>query len=361
MEQKILISYATGSGSTGEIAEFIGKELRGKGMAVEVREASEVTDLADYSAVVVGSSIRFGRWLPNAIAFLDRFSDELPKRPVAFFMTCLTIVDGTENAQKITLAYWNPVLQRASQVDPVGLGLFAGSLAPELDKLAEYHDSPYHDYRDWDAIRAWTHEIQPALLTAEPRATTPLVLTGTILSYTDLSGYDLSRFDFHDTEFVEARLRGANLQETDLHRAKLQGADLREADFNQADLGWADMHEAQCQRADFSKANLMGVHLESADLQGASLPYAILNGANLSHANLQQTDLQHVDLNWANLQGSDLTGANLFQANLGWANLSDTQLSEANLADAHYNAQTKWPVDFSPQQAGCILIESRIG
>jgi uncharacterized protein YjbI with pentapeptide repeats/menaquinone-dependent protoporphyrinogen IX oxidase len=358
MDQKIIVCYATGSGSTGEVAEFIAKELESANVAVEVQKASNVTNLDAYSGVVLGSSVRFGRWLSDAIEFLDRFSDALIDRPVAFFMTCLTIIENSESAQQTAQAYWEPILQRIPGVDPIGLGLFAGSLALELGQLPEYQDSPYGDYRDWDAIRAWVNEIRPALLAGKPRTKMPLVLSGTILSYTDLSGNDLTRFDFRDSELAHARLREAKLQEADLRRAKLQATDLRGADFSQAHLGWADLREAQCQGADFSKANLIGVNLEGANLQEAALPYAILNGSTLSHANLRQADLQGTDLNWADLQGADLTGANLIQAHLGWANLTDAQLSEAHLEAARYNSHTRWPAGFSPEQAGCILVEN---
>lgn len=357
MEQKILVCYATGSGSTGEVAEFIGEELRGAGLAVEVREASKVVNLDSYSAVVLGSSIRFGRWLPDATDFLDRFSYMLSDRPLALFMTCLTIIENTDSARQTALAYWDPILRRIPDVDPVGLGLFAGSLAPEFGQLPEYQESPYHDHRDWDAIRAWAVEIRPDLLILKRRAKGPLALAGTILSYTDLSGNDLTRFDFRDSELVGARLREATLREADLRRAELRATDLRGADLKRAKLGWANLGESQCQGADFSWASLVGVNFENADLQGANLAFAFLNGVTLRGANLQQADLQSADLNWADLRGANLAGANLQKAHLGWANLSDAELSDARLEDARYNFHTKWPAGFSPEQAGCTLVE----
>ena len=42
MERKIIVCYATGTGSTGEIAEFIGEEIENAGVAVEVQKASAV-------------------------------------------------------------------------------------------------------------------------------------------------------------------------------------------------------------------------------------------------------------------------------------------------------------------------------
>jgi len=360
VKRNIIVCFASGSGSTGEVADSIGKELKGTGVPIEVREASKVTNLDAYGAVVLGSSIRFGRWLPDAIDFLDRFSDLLIDRPVALFMTCLTLIDNSESARKTALTYWDPILQQVPDVEPVGLGLFAGSLAPEFGQLPEYQDSPFGDYRDWDAIRSWANEIRPALLAGKPRIRKPVVLAGTILSYSDLSGSDLTSFDFRDSELVHTRLRKANLREADLRRAKLRASDLRGANLSRARLGWANLRKAQCQGANFSQANLMGVNLENADLQEALLLRTILNGSKMSCTNLHQADLQAADLNWVDLQGADLTGANLRRANLGWANLSDAKLSEANLEDARYNSSTKWPNGFSPRRAGCRRVRFRM-
>jgi menaquinone-dependent protoporphyrinogen oxidase len=358
MDQKILVCYASGTGSTGEVAAVIGEELMGADVEVDVREAGEVKDLTEYSAVVVGSSIRIGRWLDSAINFLDRFGDDLSGRPVAYFMTCLVVIDPSEEAQQDALAYWEPILRRAPQVDPVGLGLFAGSLAPTMVQIPELQDSPYGDYRDWDTIRAWAREIRLDLLTGKPRSTEPMVLTGTILSYTDMSGYDLSLFDFRDSALVQSRLKEAKLRETNLERASLESADLRGADLSKAQLGWANLQEAQCREANFREANLMGANLKGADLQKANFTKAVMNGVILGKANLKQANLEGVDLNWANLQGCDLTGARLANADLGWANLGDVNLSDADLEGAHYNYQTKWPDGFSPEEAGCVMVKA---
>ena len=71
MNNKILITYASRSGSTAEIAEAIGKTLSQRGAQVEVLPMTQVTDLAPYQAIVAGSTIHGQKWLPEAMTFVS--------------------------------------------------------------------------------------------------------------------------------------------------------------------------------------------------------------------------------------------------------------------------------------------------
>ena len=95
MKKRILVAYASGSGSTREVAEAIAAEIEGEGLSCVVQHVSKVENVALYSGVIIGSSIRIGRWLPDAVACLERLRAELPDKPVAYFTTCLTMADDT--------------------------------------------------------------------------------------------------------------------------------------------------------------------------------------------------------------------------------------------------------------------------
>src|SRR5512138_2704511 len=56
MSKKILVTYASKCGSTGEVASAIGKTLAQSGAHVDVLPLKKVTDLSDYQAVFVGSA-----------------------------------------------------------------------------------------------------------------------------------------------------------------------------------------------------------------------------------------------------------------------------------------------------------------
>ena len=79
MSNKILVTYATRTGSTIGVVEAIGQTLAESGVEVEVRPMQEVTDLSPYQAVVAGSAIQGKQWLPEAMRFLDTSSNPDPK------------------------------------------------------------------------------------------------------------------------------------------------------------------------------------------------------------------------------------------------------------------------------------------
>lgn len=68
----VLVTCATHHGSTRSIAERIGERLTEHGNDVEVVEAHEVQQLWQYGAVVAGSAIHNGDWLPEGAEFLHR-------------------------------------------------------------------------------------------------------------------------------------------------------------------------------------------------------------------------------------------------------------------------------------------------
>ena len=82
MPKRILVAFATGSGSTGEVAQAIGDVLGESGVPVDVLTVQTINSVNSYSAVVLGSSIRLGRWLPEAVAFLKTFKNVLENKGI---------------------------------------------------------------------------------------------------------------------------------------------------------------------------------------------------------------------------------------------------------------------------------------
>lgn len=172
MNQPILVTYATFSGSTAGVAEAIARTLAEGSLRVEVRPMSDVNDLSSYQAVVAGSPIQGKKWLPEAMQFVQAHQAELARKPFAAFLTCITLsMKGSDQYREGVSAWLAPV---RALVPPVSEGLFAGTL--------DFHNMPFTfntllmrlpvlfrlwqegDHRNWNAIRAWAEQTRPLLL-----------------------------------------------------------------------------------------------------------------------------------------------------------------------------------------------------
>lgn len=170
MRDQILVTYASEFGSTAGVAEAIGTVLRDKGLPIAVRPVISIHSIASYRAVVVGSPIYNGAWLPEAVQFVRYFADELRRVPVAYFAVCMTVRDGGDEKRRAALTFLQPVLTEFPQIKPIDIGLFAGKIdrhkLPVVIRVRTMFMRRLRqgDARDWPAIRAWATQIQPALL-----------------------------------------------------------------------------------------------------------------------------------------------------------------------------------------------------
>ena len=171
MSNKILITYASVSGSTAGVAEKIGKTIAEDGAQVDVLPMRNVKDLSPYRAVVAGSAIHGQKWLPEAMQFMRAHRSELAGIPFAAFMVCITLSMANSNQYREGLKDWmSPVRNLAT---PVSEGYFAGALdfskvpfsfnvlAMRLVVLAGIWEEG--DHRDWQAIRMWAKNLSPLL------------------------------------------------------------------------------------------------------------------------------------------------------------------------------------------------------
>ena len=64
MKKKVLVVYATRAGSTGEVAQVISERLCAMGFDAQIQSVESVNNLSGFQAVVIGSAVRYGAWLP---------------------------------------------------------------------------------------------------------------------------------------------------------------------------------------------------------------------------------------------------------------------------------------------------------
>lgn len=82
---RVLVAFSNQTGSTAGIAEAIAAVLRRSGLAVDCRRAGDVTDIAPYGAVVLGSGVFVPRRASDGGGFLARHAGELGRRRVWLF------------------------------------------------------------------------------------------------------------------------------------------------------------------------------------------------------------------------------------------------------------------------------------
>ena len=166
IQKRVLISYASRCGSTGGVAEAMGQVLCGMDASADIRLVGNVNDLSPYHAVIVGSAIRRGKWLPEAVGFVKDNQDMLGRLPIAYFVVCLTMKDNTAENRSTAMAYLDPVRKEAPKIQPVAVGLFPGAInfskLSFVDKtIMKAKGATEGDFRDWSAVKTWASAAGP--------------------------------------------------------------------------------------------------------------------------------------------------------------------------------------------------------
>jgi menaquinone-dependent protoporphyrinogen oxidase len=161
MSGRILIACATKYGSTYEIAEFMGDELKKTGLSADVYAAKDVNDVSGYNIIVIGSPVYAGKWLPEVTNMVKRNLAVLKEKKVAVFSAGISVKDDTpENRDKLKEASEEAL----REIKPVLEGFFAGKMTyRELSIphkiMVKAVKAPEGDFRNWRKIREWTHSL----------------------------------------------------------------------------------------------------------------------------------------------------------------------------------------------------------
>lgn len=165
MNGKLLVVYATRAGSTAEVAQAIAERLCAQGFDAEVRPVAAVHGLDGLQAVVLGSAVRYGAWLPEMLKFVEAQRAALAALPVAVFTLHMQALDDSQASARARRSHSQAVQHAlqprdeawsAGKVDPGTLSFFE-RLAVKLVR------SPVGDRRDWPRIRAWADGLGASL------------------------------------------------------------------------------------------------------------------------------------------------------------------------------------------------------
>jgi menaquinone-dependent protoporphyrinogen oxidase len=162
MAKKVLVVYATKSGSTREVAEFMVKVLKEKGVEADLNEMKKVKSVKEYDAFVLGAPMYMFRIIGDAHSFLKKFRKFIEKTPSAFFS--LGPIEDKEEDWKNIRGNFDKELAKYPWFQPVEKEVFGGrfevsrlvfpyTLIPAKDQL------PQGDLRDWNKIRSWAESL----------------------------------------------------------------------------------------------------------------------------------------------------------------------------------------------------------
>ena len=157
---KVLIAYASATGSTAEIAVAIGEILGKRGFAADVHPVQKEPTIQHAQAVIVGSAVHGGNWMPEAIDWLQDNEAALSRLPVALVTVHFFNRGDDESSRTRRQAYADEAHLLVPQAE---MAFFAGrfdqrTTATSLpDWLA--HLTPTMDLRDWDKIRDWAQRV----------------------------------------------------------------------------------------------------------------------------------------------------------------------------------------------------------
>jgi menaquinone-dependent protoporphyrinogen oxidase len=183
---KVLVVHASRHGGSKGIAERIGEVLRKEGNEAAVVGATEANWVVGIDAFVIGSGVYMGQWLSEGIEFLRQNQTTLSRHPVWLFSSgplrgstkAKAGVDPVENALGPSEGPGSGGRKQldalVAAIGPQDHRVFDGAFDPSdppkalSERLVRWMPSaksilPAGDFRDWQAIEAWAHEIAVAL------------------------------------------------------------------------------------------------------------------------------------------------------------------------------------------------------
>ena len=168
MGDKVLVAYASRSGSTAEIGEKIAEVLRREGLAVDLQPVGQVKGLEGYSTVLLGSAVYYGRWRKEAVNFLAAKEKDLLDKKVWFFSSGPA---GEGDPVELLEGWTFPPLQQeiADRIHPQGVIVFHGVMDDKKMNFFERWilkkmDAPLGDFRDWEMITGWAEDVAEQLI-----------------------------------------------------------------------------------------------------------------------------------------------------------------------------------------------------
>lgn len=183
---RVQVVYASRHGGTAGIAERIAEVLKSEGAEVTLADAANRPEASGFDAYVIGSGVQIGSWHKEGTEFLERNREKLATRPVWLFSSgpLPGSSKATEATDELAVALGpeegpgsggrKKITALSAAIQPRDHRVFAGAFDPHdppksmVERVLRLMPAsksilPEGDFREWDAIEAWAHEIATEL------------------------------------------------------------------------------------------------------------------------------------------------------------------------------------------------------
>lgn len=168
---KILLVYDSAYGTTAEVANVIADHMVNSGFSVCVQSANQARAPEADEKVILGSPIRYEKWMPALIHYIQKNEHALSQASVAYFYTCMAHASITDKDELNHGVYDQKLRLLSPKIKPIAIGGFAGVLNYRamsffirlmMRLIARKQHIPEGDYRNWREIRHWCDTLAAA-------------------------------------------------------------------------------------------------------------------------------------------------------------------------------------------------------
>jgi len=175
---RILLAYSTVDGQTLKIGNRLKLLLEQMGNAVELVEIGNTADVdpASFDHVVIGASIRYGKYRSNVFRFIETNRDALERKPSAFFSVNIVARKAGKSTPESN-PYVHAFKRKTTWV-PREIGVFAGKLDypryglidRQLIRLIMWltngptEPTACVEFTDWQAVERFAHLVSAMAL-----------------------------------------------------------------------------------------------------------------------------------------------------------------------------------------------------
>ena len=166
---KSLITYSTVDGQTKNICEKIAEYASNSD--IDLLPISNEIKLDDYKTIIIGASIRYGKYRKEVYSFIKKNKDILDNKENAFFSVNV-VARKPEKSTPSTNPYLIQFLEKIEWV-PKNLAVFAGKIEyPKykfIDKFAikfimwitkgPTDTSQTYEFTDWDKVKTFAKNL----------------------------------------------------------------------------------------------------------------------------------------------------------------------------------------------------------